>query len=299
MILRSFITFIRTTVHASVLFVAICLLVSAHARDNVLGGDPWVRIQAVLDAGDIQVADSLFNLAAKNPGAADISNRHRREILTARLAASRGDWRTSESRLHAWMRNTSRPEGSGEIFFWLGWAGLHQGRVAEADSFLVLASSYQDEPRSQEALEYRFAALLDNSPALQDYLRGLPESPLAANLRAASLEKVPLTSRLYPEARWQLATLQLARGDSLGAGEALLRLSQGSTLPAIRAGALWAYLTELAESAELAALAGKSRSDSALAAYEALLVRHQQGVVPEFARKRGKILRETGSATGP
>ena len=47
---------------------------------------------------------------------------------------------------------------------------------------------------AQDALEYRFAALLENSPSLLDYLRGLPESPPprfdAPNLPATHRERI-------------------------------------------------------------------------------------------------------------
>jgi tetratricopeptide (TPR) repeat protein len=263
--------------HPSLLCATAFLLGSAFAKDA--GVSLWVRSEAALDAGHPQVAESLFTLAGQAAGAA--RHRHQREILEARLAASRGDWRTSESRLQAWKRNESRPEGSGEIFFWLGWVALHQARIAEADSLFVLASAYVDEPRAQEALEYRFAALLDPSANLQHYLRGLPESPLSLHLRIASLEKVVDDSRLYPHARWYLALHHLAQGDTVKAREILSRLAHGpASVPALRARVLEAFLTE------------SMAPDSALTTYEALLTKHQQGVLPEFSRKRAKFLRE-------
>lgn len=241
------------------------------------------RGDSALDAGDVQLADSLFTLAAPIPtSATSAASRHRREILTARLAAARGDWKTSADRLKAWENSPARQTGSGEILFWRGWVALHQARIPEADSLFVLASAYSGEPRAQDALEYRFSALLDNSPALQDYLRGLPESPLPASLRIASLERVPENSRLRPQALWQLALLLEARGESARARDLLTALSRDTgSLPGRRATAVLAFLRE------------SEQPDSALSAYETLLIQSQQGVIAEFSRKRAQGLRRS------
>jgi hypothetical protein len=251
------------------LMVPVAAALSAGAAEK----PSWSHVEAALEAGNIHAAESLFTMAEGAPPGTGF--RHRREILMARLAASRGDWKGAESRLRAWKSNPSRLEGSGEVLFWLGWAALHQARITDADSLFVLASAYSGEDRAQEALEYRFAALLENSPSLQDYLRGLPESPLPEALRRASLERVPESSRLHPHALWQLAMMQEGRGSPLAAREILHKLARDATsLPGRRA---IAYLGFLAED---------SSSASALAAYEGLLLKHQNGVVPEFARKR-------------
>lgn len=239
------------------------------------------RIEGALESGDILLADSLFQREARRD--ADATARHRREILAARLAAANGDWRGTEKRMLDWEQSSSRRTGSGEILFWRGWAALHQGRSAEADSLFVLSSAYTDETensRVQDALDYRFAALLDNSPALLDYLRGLPESPLPASLRAASLKQVPAQSRLYPYALWRLALLEELQGDTLQSYAILSDLArEGTSMPAKRAAAVLAFLRE------------KSDPDGALRAYEALLVKNQQGAIAEFLRQRTQRLR--------
>src|SRR5690606_11094583 len=148
-------------------------LAAAHAAERP--ATPLDRLEAALERGFPSEAESLHAEVRMVPGEAQ---RHRREIAAARLSAARGDWRAVDSRLAAWKENGARGEGSGEILFWQGWSALHQGRRERADTLFVLASAYAGQPgskRAQEALEYRFAALLDNSPALLDYLRGLPE----------------------------------------------------------------------------------------------------------------------------
>jgi hypothetical protein len=123
--------------------------------------------------------------------------------------------------------------------------------------------------------------MLDASPALTDYLRGLPESPLPDSLRLAALARVEPSSRLRPEAQWQLALLQQLRGDSLAARATWAALAADpSTLAGRRAAA------RLNRAREGAA------PDSAKRGYEALLLRRQQGVPSEFARKRLQELRE-------
>lgn len=264
------------------------LLASAREADqNLLKGDSLrIDSEAALFAGDPASAESLFAEAAlpAAPGP-----RHRYEILAARLAAGHGDWKGAEARLRAWNRDPVRRTGTGEILFWRGWAALHQDRADEADSLFVLASAYTDEARSQDALEYRFVAMMEPSPAVRDYVRGLPESPLPLALRIASLERVPKDAPLYPYALWRLAALRLSRGDSTRARETLrvlVKTGRGEAgalpVPVQKGRFLLARLTEAG---------GVDSAVAARAAYEELLVRQQRGVVPESARKRVENLR--------
>jgi hypothetical protein len=263
------------------LFFAVSSLASCLAAGAERPGALLERVEAALDRGFTSEAESLFAEVRKMPGGG--VPRHRREIAGARLAAARGDWRGADARLEAWKRDPARGEGSGEILFWQGWSALHQGRRERADSLFVLAGAYAGQPgstRAQEALEYRFAALLDASPLLTEYLRGLPESPLPDSLRLAALARVTSASRLRPEAQWQLALLHQLRGDSLEARATLSALAADpSTLAGRRAAA------RLNRAREDAA------PDSAQRGYEALLLRQQQGVPSEFARKRLQELR--------
>ena len=186
--------------------------------------------------------------------------------------------------MRAWKNSIERNQGSGEILFWLGWSALHQGKKTDADSLFVLSSAYTQEPGAQrgaqEALEYRFAALLESSPALLDYLRGLPESPLPDSMRLASLQRLPKTSRLYPYGQWQLALLVELLGDTTRSREILTQLAAApGTLPGRKAAARLNYLRE------------PTQLDSAKTGYEGLLMKQQQGVSSEFARKRLQIIR--------
>jgi hypothetical protein len=236
------------------------------------------RVEAALDRGFPSEADSLFAEVGKTPGGG--APRHRREIARARLAAARGDWRGADKRLDAWKRDAARGEGSGEILFWQGWSALHQGKKPEADSLFVLASAYTASRGAQDALEYRFAALLEKPPVLLDYLRGLPESPLPDSMRLAALERVPKGSRLHPYAQWQLALLLEVLNDTLRSREVLTPLAGNlATLPGRKAAARLNYWRE------------SSSRDSAATGYEGLLMKQQQGVSSEFARKRLQNLR--------
>jgi len=244
---------------------------------NLTPSETLDRIEEALDAGDLVTADSLraAALAVFPPGL-----RHLQEIVDARLAASRGDWRGADARLRAWRTNPQRREGSGDVLFWLGWSAMHQARASEADSLLVLASAYGEDARSQDALEYRLAGLLENGPALQDYLRGLPESPLPDALRISSLERVSPGSRLFPHARWHLAVMLEARGDTVRSRPLLDTLARDTrSAPGRRAAAYRALLWE------------RRAPDTSLKAYEEVLIGGQQGVTAEIARKRIRALK--------
>jgi hypothetical protein len=250
-------------------------------------GADLARVEYLLDAGRVHEAESLFSAGSGHAERGSLA-RHRREILAARLAAVQGNWKKTDARLRAWKNSGERGEGSGEVLFWLGWSALHQGRKPEADSLFLLASAYVDEGSSraraargsQEALEYRFAALLESGPVLLSYLRGLPESPLPDSMRLSALERLPPSSRLYPHGQWQRALLLEVLGDTVRSREILASLATDlSVLPGRKAAARLNYLRE-----------GAAR-DSARTGYEGLLLKQQQGVSSEFARKRLQNLR--------
>ncbi len=238
-------------------------------------GDAWVVMaERAFDRGDLFAAESLVTAA---PASASPHSLH---LLKARLAASRGDWRRTDAILREWNMHPERSGSTGEVLFWKGWSALHQGNVPRADSMFVLASAYAGEPRAQDALEYRFAALLENPPALQEYLRGLPESPLPGHLRAASLQRVPAESRLRPYALWHLARIHEQEGDTATSRDLLRELArEPSTVPGRRA------------AARLGAILEAANPDSARATYEGVLLRQQQGIPAEFSRERLQKLR--------
>ena len=236
--------------------------------------EPLDKAENALESGRWREADSLLSAAPEGQG-----SRHRREILKARLAGSRGQWREAENRLKAWKENPARRESTADLLFWQAWAALHRQKRREADSLLVLASAYAREPASQKALEYRYALWLDSGAALRDFLRGLPESPAPDSARLAALLRVPPPSPLYPHARWE-QYLVLEKSGNRKAFEVLEDLARDpSTLPGRKAAARWAYVKLESES-----------PDSALAAYERLLLEYQQGVQAEFARNRIQAL---------
>ena len=114
----------------------------------------------------------------------------------------------------------------------------------------------------------------------RDFLRGLPESPANDSARRASLQRVPLSSPLYPMARWE-QYLALEKSGSPKAFEVLEDLARDpSSMPGRKAAVRWAYVKLESES-----------PDSALAAYERLLLEYQQGVPAEFARSRIQALK--------
>jgi len=228
------------------------------------------------DAGLFPVGSMWMNYGEHETGA-----RHAWEILKVRLAASQGHWKEAGERLDTWEDNTARRESSGEVLFWQGWLALHQHHVDAADTLFTLASAYVEESSAQRALEYRQALLIDSSQALYDYIRGLPESPLPDSLRSSSLAKVPESSPLNPYALWQSSLISRKAGDKNRELLLLQSVSKDiSTLPGRKA------------TARLAKLQFEPRfPDSAMAAYERLLLQYQQGVPPEFAKSRIQALR--------
>jgi hypothetical protein len=227
-----------------------------------------------LDQGHPGIAAVTVPASAGSP-----AFRQRLEILQARLAACRGHWQETDARLEAWKIDPERSEGSGAILFWQGWSALHQGHRGQADSLFILASAYVEENRSQSALEYRYAMLVDRGQGLLDFIHGLPESPWPDSGRLLSLQSLTAASPLYPEGRWQLALLLEKSGKRPAAIAVLEDLEkQSSALPGRRAAALLAFLKE-------------EHPDSAIAAYERLLLEYQQGVPAEFARNRMKTLK--------
>jgi hypothetical protein len=210
--------------------------------------------------------------------------------VQVRREASQGRWKEADARLNAWKNDPRRREGGGEVLFWQGWAALHQHRREEADTLFILASAYTDQAVSQRALEYRLALLLDSSQALYAYIRGLPESPLPDSLRSSALKEIPTSSPLYPYGVWETAMMAEKKGDKAAELALLQELAASlSSLPGRKAQARLAWLKFEPNS-----------KDSAMSAYERLLLQYQQGVPSEFARSRVQILRgETPSKSAP
>lgn len=208
---------------------------------------------------------------------------YRGQILKARALLSLGRLPEAAKVLDVLKRSPLRRDGTGPILFWQGWLALQQGREAAAESLLVLASAYTGNEESQRALEYRYWILLDSGAVRMDFLRGLTESPLPAMDRIRTLDRVPGTSPLWPYARIEKAQILAGMGKLDSARAVLDDASKHSPdrLVGLKAEAMAAYLQEKSPG-------GRS---AALARYEDLLIKYQQGVVPEFSRGRIRALK--------
>jgi hypothetical protein len=207
----------------------------------------------------------------------------RGRLLKARALTALGETREAGRTLDALKRDPKRREATGPILFWQSCLALDEGRYTAADSLLVLASAYTGAEESQRALEYRFFLLLDTSQARGDFFRGLPESPHDRAQRAQALDRVGEASPLWPFAQLEKAQIHLQNGDPDSAEAVFDRVSKRSPdrMAGFQAEAKAAFTAEKLPGGRQAALAR----------YEDLLIKYQQGVVPEFSRGRIKALR--------
>ena len=186
--------------------------------------------------------------------------------------------------LEALKKDPKRQEGTGPILFWQACLALDQGRYAPAESLLVLASAYTGSEESQRALDYRFFLLLDTTASVRPgFFKGLGEAPRAAAERRKSLEKVPSGGPLWPYAQLEKAQILLQEGEPDSAAAVFDKVARQSPdrLAAFQADAKAAFIEEKLPGGRQAALAR----------YEDLLIKYQQGVIPEFSRGRIKALR--------
>jgi len=184
--------------------------------------------------------------------------------------------------LDALKRDPQRREGTGPILFWQGCMALDQGRFAAAESLLVLASAYTGAEESQRALEYRFYMLLDTGEARPHFFRGLSESPRGNPERRRALDRVPEKSGLWPFAQLEKAQMYVKTGHTDSAAAVFDTVSKRSPdrPAAFHAEAKAAFMAEKMPGGRQAALAR----------YGDLLIKYQQGVIPEFSRERIKAL---------
>ena len=153
-----------------------------------------------------------------------------------------------------------------------------------SDSLLVLASAYTGGEEAQRALDYRFFLLADTSAAARaPFFRGLPEAPRSSAERAKSLDLVPAGSAFWPFAQLEKAQIHLQSGEPDSAEAVFGRVAKKSPsrLAGFEAEARAAFILEKLPGGRQAALAR----------YEDLLIKYQQGVIPEFSRGRIKALR--------
>lgn len=208
----------------------------------------------------------------------------RGRLLKAQAQMAMGKPKEAAQTLTALKKDPKRQEGTGPILFWQGCLALDQGRFASADSLLVLASAYAGSEESQRALEYRFFLLLDTAAGSRPhFFRGMPESPHSPADRRLSLDKVSQESPLWPFAQLEKAQIHLQNGDPDSAEAVFDSVSKRSPdrLAGFQAEAKAAFTAEKLPGGRQAALAR----------YEDLLIKYQQGVIPEFSRGRIKALK--------
>ncbi len=221
----------------------------------------------------------LKNLEDKAPAPWGFKSR----LLKAQAFLSQGKSKEASETLTALKKDPSRAEGTGPILFWQGCLAIAQGRFVSAESLLVLASAYTGSDEAQRALEFRFFLLQDTGGVRTHFFNGLSESPKPANQRIQSLNKVEHGSPLWPFAQLEKAQILVQTGHSDSAEVVLDDAARRSTdrLAGFQAEAKAAYLQEKLPGGKQAALVR----------YEDLLVKYQQGVIPEFSRGRIKTLK--------
>jgi hypothetical protein len=207
----------------------------------------------------------------------------RGRLLKAQAQMALGNPKDAGKTLDALKKDPRRKEGTGPILFWQGCLALDQGRFAPAESLMVLASAYTGAEESQRALEYRFFMLLDTGAARPYFFKGQPESPHGPGDRAKSLDRVSRESPLWPFAQLEKAQIHLQNGDPDSAEAVFDSVSKRSPdkLAGFQAEAKAAFTAEKLPGGRQAALAR----------YEDLLIKYQQGVIPEFSRGRIKALK--------
>jgi tetratricopeptide (TPR) repeat protein len=207
----------------------------------------------------------------------------RGRLLKAQAQMALGNPKDAGKTLDALKKDPRRKEGTGPILFWQGCLALDQGRFAPAESLMVLASAYTGAEESQRALEYRFFMLLDTGAARPHFFKGQPESPHGPGDRAKSLDRVSRDSPLWPFAQLEKAQIHLQNGDPDSAEAVFDSVSKRSPdkLAGFQAEAKAAFTAEKLPGGRQAALAR----------YEDLLIKYQQGVIPEFSRGRIKALK--------
>lgn len=207
----------------------------------------------------------------------------RGRLLKAQALMALGKPKDAGETLAALKRDPKRQEGTGPILFWQACLALDQDRFEAADSLLVLASAYTGAEESQRALEYRFFLMIDTSRARSAFFKGQPESPHGPSERRQALDKVDKESGLWPFAQLEKAQIHLQNGDPDSAEAVFDLVSKQSPdrLAGFQAEAKAAFTAEKLPGGKQAALAR----------YEDLLIKYQQGVIPEFSRGRIKALR--------
>ena len=243
--------------------------------------ETYIISTALLNLGKANQALSMLKRLEEKSTPAPWGFRGR--LLKAQALMSLGKPKDASETLTALKRDPHRQEGTGPILFWQGCIAADLGAFSRAESLMVLASAYTGGEEAQRAIEYRFFLLQDTGVDRPHFFRGLPESPRPAAERLQSLGRVDHGSGLWPFAQLEKAQIlvQLGRSDS---AEAILDDAAHHSpdrIAGLQAEAKAAFLLEKLPGGRQAALVR----------YEDLLIRYQQGVIPEFSRGRIKALK--------
>lgn len=207
----------------------------------------------------------------------------RGRLLKAQSFLAQGKAQEAADVLKALKQDPKRQEGTGPILFWQGCLAVEGGHFAAAESLFVLASAYTGSEEAQRALEYRFYLMQDTGEARPHFFRGLIESPHDNPTRLQSMLRVSQSSPLWPHAQLEKAQILVQMGLVDSAEKVLDFTAHHSQdrLAGLHAEAKAAFLVEKFSGGRQAALAR----------YEDLLIKYQQGVIPEFSRERIKALK--------
>ena len=208
---------------------------------------------------------------------------YRARILKSQALMALGKGEEANQTLEILKHDPHRQEGTGPILFWQACLALEQKRFHSAESLLVLSSAYTGSEEAQRALEYRFFLLQDTTAPRTHFFRALSEAPHSSSEKLRSLDLVPISSKLWPFARLEKAQI-LTQVGLLDSAEQILNevsLKSPDRLAGLAAEAKAAFLQEKFPGGKAAALVR----------YEDLLIKYQQGVIPEFSRGRIKALK--------
>ncbi len=207
----------------------------------------------------------------------------RGRLLKAQSFLAQGKAQESADVLKALKQDPKRQEGTGPILFWQGCLAVDRGHFGAAESLFVLASAYTGSEEAQRALEYRFYLMQDTGASRPHFFRGLMESPHDNPTRLQSMQRVSQSSPLWPHAQLEKAQIlvQMSLPDSAEKVLDFAAHNSQDRLAGLHAEARAAFLAEK--------LSGGRQA--ALARYEDLLIKYQQGIIPEFSRERIKALK--------
>ncbi len=244
-------------------------------KEDLLSEEQTLFAEALTRKGDNEEAITL----AKKVVAQDITPwSFKANIIIARNQIAQHQLAQSQALLKKIKEDPRRQESSGSILFWQAFNFIHQRKYIAAESLLVLSAAYTGEAETELALQYRYYLLLDTSAAREAFFQGLSEAPWPPEQRRENLEKVPSHSELWPYAQFAKSEIFIEKRQLDSASIALQQIMQKSENPhaTLKAQAKGVFLQERLSQAK----------QNVLAQYEELLIKYQQGVIPEFTRER-------------